>query len=1510
MHLPPSYNLATDIAVIGAAGRFPDAPDLDAFWANIVAGVDAGRDLTDDELRSAGVPEHVYGHKQYVRRAVSLAQCDRFDAAFFGYTAREAEIMNPEQRLLLECSQHALEDAGYDSLRYGGRIGAFVSVSGSHYLHDNVLLRPDLVERVGMKAVQFGNDPTFCATHVAYRLHLRGPAVAVQTACSTSLVAVHLACRSLADFECEIALAGGARIAGTHGTGYLYREGGILARDGYCRPFDSAASGTVSGSGVGVVVLKRLADALADGDHIVAVIKSTAVNNDGADKVGFSAPSIVGQRECIRSALERAAVNPEWIGYHEAHGTGTVLGDPIEIEAVTAAHRAKTRADSYCALGALKANVGHMGTAAGIGGFIKACKALSTKTIPPLAHFRAPNPALELERTPFRVPTVAEEWVCEGHPRFASVSAFGMGGTNAHAILCESPQTSSEPSAVGWHVWPVSAATPQALAELKENLRTVAARLTPAERADAAFTLSVGRRELAERDYLLVPPRGSPVDGYGPRTAATPKIAFVFPGQGAQYPGMAAACYAAERVYKDSVDRCLELLNPQIDFALRDLLLNPAADADRLNATDAAQCALFVCSYASAELWKHWGLVPAAMIGHSIGEYVAACVAGTLSLETALRLVVRRGKLMRAAEPGGLIAVGAAEEQLRDLLRDLPDVEVAAVNTPQSCVLAAPLSVLPVAIACLRERRVPAAALHTSHAFHSRSMTAAAEAFEREARDVPVNDPSIPYVSSLTGDWVERNALQNARYWARQMRERVRFAAGIERLLEAGIDAFVEVGPGQSMTRTLRSVLQWNRSLVLPSARHVQGTDSDDRVLAQTFGALWSIGTPLRPERRYGDERRRRIDLPRTAFARDRYWVERPDPSEKPVLPVRADDTVVRQSPDEWLYLPAWRRQPRPAATTQQQETDWLVFGAQDAVLESMCDRLREGGATVTRALFGAESRREANGVLQIRGDQRADYESLAQLVLSAPRRPLTIVYCCRAQRADPSARSAESELLEYATLLQGMQRVLELDDVTFVCVTAGGVSVAGEALSPGRAMLGSATRIVAQEFPRVRVVWLDTSERSSAGRLAHLILDEAAAGSSVVASRGAERWVPEYVCDRPARVTSPELRRDGCYLITGGLGGIGLAVAEHFARKGPVGLVLVSRTGLPPRDQWPMLAAGVDSNAERIRRVMAIERTGSSVMIASADVADRAAMQRTADALRERFGRCNGIVHAAGIVGGGMILRQRREDLLAALGPKVAGLQVLEQLLPIAEMDFVLLCSSHNALKGGVGRFGYAAANAYLDAYARARALTDERVVVRSLNWAAWAETGMAVAQAANANRQRQMFSTAEALAALDRVLAANEPQLVLSKSEIIERQERAADPSLGAAVETPVVAPSRKRPAQVRAAYAEPRGEIEEQISTIWTDVVGISPIGRDDDFFELGGNSLMMIHVGARIQDRFKVELCARDLFSSCTVRQLASHVAPAADATVAELCRTLEALSADDLDQVLARYSEDA
>jgi phthiocerol/phenolphthiocerol synthesis type-I polyketide synthase E len=1505
MLLPQPYNLTTDIAVIGAACHFPQAGSVAEFWNNIVTGVVSVKDFSEQELRAAGVSQAMFRQERYVARGVVLQDHDRFDPTYFGYTPREAEVMNPEQRLLLQCSHHALEDAGYDPQRFTGRIGAFVGVSAGHYLYENVLRRPDVVQRVGMKTVQFGNDPTFAATHLAYRLHLRGPAIALHTACSTSLVAVHLACRSLMDFECEMALAGGAHIAANHGKGYLYQEGGILARDGYCRPFDAQASGTISGSGAGAVLLKRLEDAIAAGDHVIAVIKSTAVNNDGADKVGFSAPSVSGQREVISTALEHAETHPEWIGFHETHGTGTILGDPIEIEALTAAHRRGTQATGYCALGALKANVGHMATAAGIGGFIKVCQVLAAKTIPPLARFQSPNPALHLERSPFRVPTTAQQWTRSDVPRFASLSAFGMGGTNAHAILCEAPESLREPSTKTWHLWPLSASTPEALTQLKQSLQETVQRLSPAERADAAFTLSIGRRQQTERDYLLVPSTGSPLNGVLRQTLWQPKVALVFPGQGAQYPGMAATCYASEPAYRRAVDECLERLAPLIDYDLRDLLLNPHASEERLRETDAAQSALFVSSYACARLWEHWGLQPAALIGHSIGEYVAACISGALSLDTALELVAHRGRLMCQAPAGAMLAVNAAEAQIVERLRGvLPEIDIAAVNTPQSCVLSGEESAIAAAMTLLRQANVATTRLHTSRAFHSRAMDAAALAFESIARQAPIGEARIPYVSNVTGEWITAADLRDPAYWSKHIRQTVRFAAGIRRLLESGIHVFLEAGPGQSMTRMLRSVPQWSHACVASSARHVQGAESDLQVLTESFGALWSMGVPLLPARRYDNERRQRMPLPLTAFARDRYWIE---PGKTSVVDL---DPPVSSRSDDWLYLPAWKREASITSPASKAAAHWLLLGPEDALLTAIAERVRSAGARATHVRAGAQRRWNDSCVIDIRPDKSADYELLDDHVRSASSAPLTIVYGWPLECGDSTPEAAQSALSAYLSFLQDAAPLLHLESVRVLLLTRRGASIAGEPIDPAQAMLGAATQVVRHEHPGLDVTWVDVDDRTHADKIAIQVVEEAALKAPIVALRGGQRWLPDYVPARaPVASTKLTLHGTGCYLITGGLGGIGLSIAEHFAATRPVKLVLVGRTELPPREQWPALESGTDRTAECIRRIQAIERTGSEVMTAAADVSDEPAMRRVVTTLQERFGRCHGVIHAAGVVAGAMLMRQSAATIAAALAPKVNGLLVLERVLPAESMDFVLLCSSINALKGGVGRFGYAAANAYLDAYAQARALTDKRIIVRSLNWSAWAETGMAVAQArSNARRRSQMLLTAEALSILDRALMADEPRLVASKVPVDELLTRDADSSTEMQ-DSASTSTSRPRPAHVRAEYAPPENERETRIAAIWTDVLGVSLVGRQDDFFELGGNSLMMIQVGARIQECCGVALSAQSLFSAVTVQQLAAHLAPSEDATVAELRKALEALPAADLLDVLEHYAKE-
>ncbi|HEY0602390.1 MAG TPA: type I polyketide synthase, partial [Herpetosiphonaceae bacterium] len=775
-----------EIAIIGMAGRFPGAPDLDAFWRNLSAGVESITFFADDDLLAVGVDPAALSDPSYVKAGGALEQADRFDAGFFGYSPREAALIDPQQRVFLETSWQALEHASYDPERYSGQIGVFGGVSLNRYwlnLYTNHELRATTDGFQGM----ISNDRDFLTTRVSYKLNLTGPSVTVQTACSTSLVAVHLACQSLLSGGCDIALAGGSSIGDAQSLGYWYQEGGIQSPDGHCRAFDAQARGTVSGNGVGVVVLKRLEDALADGDTIHAVIRGSAINNDGALKVGYTAPSIDGQVKVIRAAQLMAEIEPETIGYIEAHGTGTPVGDPIEITALARAFGA-AGANTRCAIGAVKTNIGHLDAAAGVAGLIKTVLALKHRQIPPSLHFQTPNPQIDFAGSRFYVNTQLSEWTATDAPRRAGVSSFGIGGTNAHLILEEAPTVAPSDPAQPWQLLLLSAKTETALEQATDNLLTYLRENPATNLADVAYTLQVGRKAFSQRRAVVCRDRDQAIallEARDPRqvltTSGEPRerpIVFLFPGQGAQYVGMGRDLYDGEPVFRQAVDRCAELLRPQLGVDLRNVLYPGAQQAEsagqQLSQTWLAQPALFVVEYALAQLWISYGVRPGAMLGHSIGEYVAATLAGVLSLADALKLVAARGRLMQQLPGGSMLGVALAESALRPLLG--PALDLAAINGPASCVVSGSHAAIEELRAQLAAQGIESRLLHTSHAFHSAAMDAIRAPFAELVGSVRLSPPQSPYLSNLTGGWISAAEATDPRYWARHLRETVRFA--------------------------------------------------------------------------------------------------------------------------------------------------------------------------------------------------------------------------------------------------------------------------------------------------------------------------------------------------------------------------------------------------------------------------------------------------------------------------------------------------------------------------------------------------------------------------------------------------------------------------------------------------------------------------------------------------------------------------------------------------------------
>ncbi|HKI06704.1 MAG TPA: amino acid adenylation domain-containing protein [Thermoanaerobaculia bacterium] len=883
------------IAIVGMAGRFPDAPDVAAFWSNLRQGKEAIRFFSDEELLAAGVDPAALAQAHYVKARGALDGIEFFDAPFFDVAPREAELIDPQHRLFLECAWHALEDAGYDPGRFPGEIGVYAGVSANMYLLRNVLANPEILRSGGANQAMLGSDRDFLATRVSYKLNLRGPSFTVQTACSTSLVATHLACRALLGRECDMALAGGVSATVPQVAGYPYQEGGINSPDGHCRAFDAAAQGTVLGSGVGIVVLKRLSDALAAGDAIHAVIRGTAINNDGSVKVGYTAPGVEGQAAAIATAQALAGVSPDDIGYVEAHGTGTPLGDPIEIAALTRAFRAGTKRTGFCAIGSVKTNIGHLDAAAGIAGLIKTALALKHGEIPPSLHFHAPNPRIDFAASPFFVNAALREWQSGGAPRRAAVSSFGIGGTNAHAVLEEAPAPSETPAANarGHQLLVISARSEPALEAATGNLARWLREHPDVPLADAAYTLQAGRRPLAHRRVVVA--RGaeeaaSALEARDPERVLSRladgsrrPVVFLFPGQGSQYPGMGGGLYESEPAYRNALDACLEILAPHLDIDLRSALAGEGTGR-LLQETGLAQPALFAVEYALAKLWMEWGVRPEAMLGHSLGEYVAACLAGVFSLEDALALVAVRGRLMQELPKGAMLAVPLPEEETLTLLAG--GLSLAAVNAPSLSVIAGPEEAVEAVRARLAEHGVEARRLHTSHAFHSALVEPVLGPFAETVAKLRLSPPKIPYLSNLTGTWIRDSEATDPAYWARHLRQPVRFGAGVAELLREPGRVLLEVGPGRTLSTLARRQAE-RGVVVLESLRHPGLDVPDQAFLLGSLGRLWLAGAELDWDGFHARERRRRAHLPLYPFERLRYWI---DARSRPREPAEAPD--------------------------------------------------------------------------------------------------------------------------------------------------------------------------------------------------------------------------------------------------------------------------------------------------------------------------------------------------------------------------------------------------------------------------------------------------------------------------------------------------------------------------------------------------------------------------------------------------------------------------------------------
>ena len=1252
-------NNGLEIAVVGMAGRFPGARDIDELWELLRQGKEGISSWSAEELIQAGLPSTLVNRPDYVRRHGYLQGKDLFDAELFGYSPRDASFLDPQFSTLHECAWSALENAGFEAAQYSGSIGLFAGAGGnSSWLLNHVLSRGDAAIDYFTASTLVAHD--FLAARIAYKLDLTGPAVTVQTACSTSLVAVHLACQSLINGECDLALAGGATVTPLGKQGYVYDEGMILSADGHCRTFDAQASGTVPGEGVALVVLQRLEDARAHGANILAVIKGSAINNDGRQKAGFTAPGVAGQVSVIRAAHAMADVTPDSISYVEAHGTGTILGDPIEIDALTQAFAGA--APGSCWIGSVKSNLGHLDAAAGITGLIKVILALREGELPPSLHFERPNPRIDFQNSPFRVNTSLRRWPSANPPRRAGVSSFGIGGTNAHVVVEEYTGEWVASGCRQYKLVSLSANSQSALSRLQEKLLHHLDTHPELPAEDVCYTLHVGRKHLLCRAAFVVRSTAEIVTrlrkqleqpgGASEPVTAGATACFLFPGQGAQYWNMGRGLYDTEPVFRETMDRCLAI-SREIGAADLETHLFGAGQVDandRINRTAIAQPLLFMVEYSLAQLLMSWGCRPASMIGHSVGEYVAACVAEVFSLRDAIRLLVRRGELMQDMPRGAMLAVAG----LADPSRLGPGLSIAAINTPTNTVLSGDEDAIVALQSRLQAEGAECVRVRVSHAFHSHHMEPVLSPLRRLLETVQFSAPRIPFISTLTGDWVSAEEVTSVDYWVRQARECVRFSDALGRVGQRAGQVLLEVGPGRTLTAFVRqSSAPGAQPPCLPLMRSRLERVPDQHFLIDSLGQAYAAGMDVNWRNFYQHERRARIALPEYPFEGKRHWGGGSSARAQSAVSAK---TGVPPQIEHWQSVPTWElAAPAPAMVSGSTSREWLIFADETGIGQRLQEELLGRGEPVTMVRMGTRLGRLGSGMFVMNPRSKSDYLQVLAEANRSRSTILTVVHLwgvygfpeqlSAAMRFDyAQERGLNSAVLLTQALAQEVPH--RFCHVSFIGTNI--VRCLGDTtLHPEKSTIVGFSRVIGQECPKHSARVIDLALEADGRWEGHCgigeLLEELArpAYDSLVAFRQGTIWKQVFrPFPLPVPVRSPLLARGGAYLITGGLGRIGMVLIEHLCAVLDARVIVTIRATVPPEREWDDWLRDNASHPlhDRIQRIRHLKKQGRFIEIRSADVCDARAMEEVFSWVDTNIGVLNGVFHAAAHVREGLI--------------------------------------------------------------------------------------------------------------------------------------------------------------------------------------------------------------------------------------------------------------------------------
>lgn len=1497
------------------AAHFPGADSIDEFLKNLKNSTESIEVLSADELSKLNVEPKHRNDDRFVKVRVSLKNPDYFDAAFFGYTDEEAEIMDPQMRLLHECTWEALEYAGYDTEQYKGTVGLFVGGTPNPLWEVHTLLSDqggiinaynsgDLLEAYSKTLL---HDKDLMSTRVAYKLNLKGPALTVFTACSTSSVSVHLAIQSILSGECDIAVTGGVSVNFPKKTGYLYEEGMILSSDGHCRSFDANANGTVFGDGIGLLVLKRLENAIEDGDVIHAIIKGSAVNNDGSNRIGFMAPGIEGQAEVMKLAMQVAEVEPDSIAYIEGHGSATKVGDSIEIEAIKSAFK-DVEKKGRIAIGSVKTNIGHLNSAAGVAGIIKTILSLKSRMIFPSLHYDNPNPGIE--NSSLFVNKGLRAFEGNKYPFRALVNSFGAGGTNSSIVLEEPPIQQPSIKLDSPQLIVLSANTKSALKTQTERFSDFLRENSDADFADIAYTLKVGKRSLSYRKYFpafCINDAIRILDGdiSGERVLSSVKIShrkintvFMFSGQGAQYVNMGLELYKTYRVFREEADRCFNILYAQNGFDLKSIMY-PSGDYEsafrRLNEIDIIQPAVFILEYALSKLMLHWGIIPDILFGYSFGEVAAACIAGVFSLEDALEIVNTRGKLMRSTSDGMMLSVPLKAE-----LISLEDGITIAIDNGSSCVVSGTKQAIQDFNNKMKQQKIFCVPVNFFHGARSHLMEPVLDEFLQVLQGISFHEPRYPMISGITGKLLDNNEVIKPSYWVRQLRETVMFAKGINWLLNEQDSIFIELGPGRDLTVLVNSLINnignKNRRAFAVDLVRIQGKEvSDVFFILNRLGKLWQKGVKIDWNNYYVNEKRRRITLPTNPFEGKPYWPKSDTkysfvnnkPAEKPVL---CKEPLV----DNWFYVPSWKSMPllRFDKDSQIQNT-YLIFHESQFDLENeIVSCLRCRGAKVVTVKPGNSFLRNEEEDFFINPIEYDDYVCLFEELKIMKMLPDRIIDLWPVR--DNSSFGSDlvegfknaQELGFYSLLkiVKAMEQCSINNKTEINIITYNLHKIIGdEHIIPENATLLSTAKIISQEYLHINCRCIDIHEDSRHGKKAEILAQELEGEFSlpacdrIVAYRGKQRWIQVF---EPVKIeqnlSNSCLKKQGTYLITGGLGDIGFNLAKHLIKIYNAKIVLFGRSDFSATDR----ADNVNEEDNKLNRLKALNDLGGTVLYYPCDISDTGQITTIVGEVEEKLGSFNGIIHAAGVLGKPSTIKYITKEICEEqFRAKVYGLIALAKVFQERKLDFCLMTSSLSNVLGGLGDTSYAAANIYMDYFVQTQRYKGQHNWL-SVNWETWFfekeqknNSNLGISRIVYSMKVEEGIDTFERIMSCLKVnnilvSAGNFQKRMNMWIELDEIQSNTEDETASKTVKL-----------KSNYNYAQPNSHNEKTLVAIWEKILNVVKIGVKDDFFELGGDSLKAINMISRVCKETGMHIPLSDFFNNPTIEGISGIIGEA-------------------------------